>query len=66
MTDYVADLSWKSGARAIEKLDRLRSTVAVNVLIAPIFVNLASTPHIFVPVSYIEPYPAQPNRLTNT
>ena len=29
---YVADLSWKSGARAIEKLDRLRSTMAVNVL----------------------------------
>ena len=22
MTGYVADLSWKSGARAIEKLDR--------------------------------------------
>ena len=33
MTGYVADLSWKSGARAIEKLDRLRSTMAVNVLI---------------------------------
>ena len=33
MTDYVADLSWKSGAGAIEKLDRLRSTMAVNVLI---------------------------------
>ena len=33
MTGYVADLSWKSGARAIEKLDRLRSTLAVNVLI---------------------------------
>ena len=33
MTVYVADLSWKSGARAIEKLDRLRSTMAVNVLI---------------------------------
>ena len=32
MTGYVADLSWKSGARAIEKLDRLRSTLAVNVL----------------------------------
>jgi len=32
MTGYVADLSWKSGARAIEKLDRLRSTTAVNVL----------------------------------
>ena len=28
-----ADLSWKSGARAIEKLDRLRSTMAMNVLI---------------------------------
>ena len=28
MTGYVADLSWKSGARAIEKLDRLRSTLA--------------------------------------
>ena len=33
MTGYVADLSWKSGARAIEKLDRLRSTMEVNVLI---------------------------------
>jgi len=33
MTGYVADLSWKSGARAIEKLDRLRSTMAVNVII---------------------------------
>ena len=33
MTGYIADLSWKSGARAIEKLDRLRSTTAVNVLI---------------------------------
>ena len=32
MTGYVADLSWKSGARAIEKLDRLRSIMAVNVL----------------------------------
>ena len=32
MTGYVADLSWKNGARAIEKLDRLRSTMAVNVL----------------------------------
>jgi len=32
MTGYVTDLSWKSGARAIEKLDRLRSTMAVNVL----------------------------------
>ena len=29
MTGYVADLSWKSGARAIEKLDRLRSTLAI-------------------------------------
>ena len=32
MTGYVADLSWKSRARTIEKLDRLRSTMAVNVL----------------------------------
>ena len=47
MTGYVADLSWKSGVHAIEKLDwdkvdagdfkhellnRLRSTMAVNVL----------------------------------
>jgi len=32
MTGYVADISWKSGERAIEKLDRLRSTMAVNVL----------------------------------
>ena len=29
MTDYVADLSWKSGAPAIEKLDQLRSTLAI-------------------------------------
>ena len=29
MTGYVADLSWKSGVRAIEKLDRLRSTLAI-------------------------------------
>ena len=29
MTGYVADLSWKIGARAIEKLDRLRSTLAI-------------------------------------
>ena len=29
MTGYVADLSWKSGARAIEKLDRLRSTLTI-------------------------------------
>jgi len=29
MTGYVADLSWKSGAPAIEKLDRLRSTLAI-------------------------------------
>ena len=28
-TGYVADLSWKSGVRAIEKLDRLRSTLAI-------------------------------------
>ena len=39
MTRYVADLSWKSGARAIEKLDRLRSTMAVNVLIFLWFYN---------------------------
>ena len=37
MTGYVADLSWKSGVRAIEKLDRLRSTMAVNVLKFDIF-----------------------------
>ena len=29
MTGYVADLSWKSEAPAIEKLDRLRSTLAI-------------------------------------
>ena len=29
MTGYVADLSWKSGARAIEELDRLRSKLAI-------------------------------------
>ena len=39
MTGYVADLSWKSGARAIEKLDRLRSTMAVNVLITYLLHN---------------------------
>ena len=32
MTGYVADLSWKSGVRAIEKLDRLRSTLAILTL----------------------------------
>jgi hypothetical protein len=35
-------------------------------LIGPIFVNLARTQQIFVFVSNIEPYPAHPNRLTNT
>ena len=40
MTGYVADLSWKSGARAIEKLDRLRSTMAVNVLITILVVYI--------------------------
>ena len=29
MTGYVADLSWKIGAGAIEKLDRLMSTLAI-------------------------------------
>jgi len=29
MTGHIADLSWKSGARAIEKLDQLRSTLAI-------------------------------------
>ena len=29
MTGYVADLSWKSGERAIEKLDGLRSMLAI-------------------------------------
>ena len=29
MTGYVADLSWKFGARTIEKLDRLRSMLAI-------------------------------------
>ena len=43
MTGYVADLSWKSGARAIEKLDRLRSTMAVNVLIDFFLNNLQDT-----------------------
>ena len=28
-TGYVADLSWKSGVRAIEELDRLRLTLAI-------------------------------------
>ena len=41
MTGHVADLSWKSGARAIEKLDRLRSTMAVNVLSQTYFENKA-------------------------
>ena len=40
MTGYVADLSRKSGARAIEKLDRLRSTMAVNVLILTFYTNI--------------------------
>ena len=29
MTGYVADLSWKSGERAIKKLDQLRPTLAI-------------------------------------
>jgi len=29
MTGHVADLSWKNGTRAIEKLDRLSSTLAI-------------------------------------
>jgi len=29
MTGHAADLSWKNGARAIEKLDRLRSKLAI-------------------------------------
>ena len=29
MTGYVADLSWKGGVHAIEKLDRLRLTLAI-------------------------------------
>ena len=41
MTGYIADLSWKSGALAIEKLDRLRSTMAVNVLKC-LFMNTAA------------------------
>ena len=41
MTGYVADLSWKSGTRAIEKLDRPRSTMAVNGLISPNYALLA-------------------------
>jgi len=28
MTGYVADLRWNGGARAIEKLDRIKSTLA--------------------------------------
>ena len=43
MTGYVADLSWKSGVRAIEKLDRLRSTMAVNVLIRYIYQGTKNT-----------------------
>ena len=51
MTGYVADLSWKRGARAIEKfagdfkhelLNRLMSTMAVNVLT---FNNSTFRPH---------------------
>ena len=42
MTGYVAYLSWKSGARAIEKLDRLRSTMAVNVLILTSMIRTSS------------------------
>ena len=33
MTGHIAHLRWKSGVHAIEKLDWLRSTMAVNVLI---------------------------------
>ena len=44
MTGYVADLSWKSGARTIEKLDRLRSTMAVNVLIQFLIFNFFFSP----------------------
>jgi len=33
MTGHVADLSWKSGACAIEKLDQLRPTLAFLALI---------------------------------
>ena len=29
MTGYVADLSWKIGAPAIEKLDQLKSTLVI-------------------------------------
>jgi len=29
MTGHAADLSWKSGARTIEKLDQLRSMLAI-------------------------------------
>ena len=29
MTGYIADLSWKTGVGAIEKLDRLRSKLAI-------------------------------------
>ena len=40
MTGYVADLSWKRGARVIEKLDRLTSTMAVNVLSTEMILGL--------------------------
>jgi hypothetical protein len=55
MTGHVADLSWKSGARAIEKirstkvdagdfkhelLNRLRSTMVVNVLSSMFYENI--------------------------
>ena len=42
MTGYVADLSWKSGARAIEKLDRLRSTLAILSIIKSTKVDYVS------------------------
>jgi hypothetical protein len=29
MTGHIADLSWKNGAHAIEKLDQLRSMLAI-------------------------------------
>ena len=35
-------------------------------LIGPIFVKFASIQQGFVGVSYIEPYPRYPNRVTNT
>ena len=65
MTGYVADLSWKSGARAIEKLDRLRSTMAVNVLKGEKIMNKNKF-HTFITLNYDEVLKKKWNMKTKT